>query len=135
VALESRLAVPVAAPPIVPLGACLLRFPDRWFWGQIAPDQPHEPLHSILICGPAARPTPRDEYTLIALFGVHEYRDGVSQVSLTVPVAEFVAAYAELRRPPFAPLMDGGDRMGFRSIATPAELLYLTHVALAVTGG
>ena len=131
--LEPRLVKEVAAPPTVPHGACLLRFPDRWFWGQIAPDHPHEPLHSIMISGPEATPTPRDEYTLVALFGLHEHREGVSEVALTATAGEFVAAFGEMRDPPYAPLMDGGERAGFKSIASPAELLHLAHVALALT--
>jgi len=38
------------------------------------------------------------------------------------------------RTPPLGPLMDAGASRGYRSVANPAELLTLTHLALLAAG-
>lgn len=134
-ALEPRLGTSPGDVPAVPDGACYLQFPERWCWTQVHPDQPHEPLDGIFAVGPATTPHERDEITVLAVAGLRAGRDGFSQIAIFATPPELLAAQALIRRPPLAPLMDGGERAGFRSIATHAELLHVTHVALAVTVG
>jgi hypothetical protein len=134
-ALDAGLGTAPRRFPAVPKGACYLQLPERWFWMQVHEGGPHEPLDGIVVAGPAHPPQDRDEISVLAAAGLRADRDGFTQVALTATPQEFSAAAGELRQPPFAPLMDGGERAGFRSIASPAELLHVAHVALLVAVG
>lgn len=111
----------------VPHGACYVQLPERRYWSQIAAGQPHEPLDGMFV----AESNEGREITVVAVLGLRADRGGFSEVSVTVTPVEFEAAARELRTPAFAPLMEGGDRAGFKSVATTAELLHLTRLALA----
>ena len=112
--------------PQVPGGACYIQLPDQRWWAQRAPDQPHEPMDGLfLITAPRG-----DEVTVLAVLGLRAGRDGLTQICVHAQPGDFVAARAMRREPPFAPLMDGGDAAGFRSVGTAAELLTLAHLAL-----
>lgn len=128
-ALEPRLAAdPPAAFPAVPAGACYLQLPERWIWARVADDEPYEPVDGILVAEAPAG----DELTIVAVLGVHPDRGGFSQVSLTVPANDVLAARHEMRTPRFAPAMPGGEAAGLRSIVAVSELLVLMHLALAL---
>lgn len=116
----------VAGPPSVPLGACYLRLPERWFWAQIDPAEPHEPLDGVFVVeGARGR-----EITLLAVLGLRPERPGFSQISLTAAPGDFVTAAAGARTPPFASTLDGGVAADLRSVTTSAELLHLAALAL-----
>lgn len=105
--------------------ALYLQLPEQWFWTQIDEAAPHEPIDGIFVAT-----SPRREITLVAPLGVRGDRAGFSQVSIAATLEELWNA-RELRRvPPFAPVIEGGDRAGMRSIVTTAELLDLAAVAL-----
>jgi hypothetical protein len=131
-ALDAALAAPPPADaPRIPRGACYVQLPPSWFWAKATDDGAHEPLDGcFLIAGPRG-----DEITLLAVVGLRPERGGFTQITLHVAPGDFLEAGRARRDPPFAPLMDGGAAAGFRSIATPAELLTLAHLALAVGGG
>jgi hypothetical protein len=74
-----------------------------------------------------------DEITVVAILGLRPGRDGFTQIALHLPPGDFVAAGSARREPPFGPLMEGGDVAGFRSVATPGELLQLVSLALAAS--
>ena len=113
-------------PPSVPHGACYLRLPERWFWAQIDPAEPHEPLDGLFIVeGAQGR-----EIALLAVLGLRQERPGFSQISLTAAPEDFMAATVSARTPPFAPTLDGGDAADLRSVTTSAELLHLAALAL-----
>jgi hypothetical protein len=125
----ARLA-PAAAPPI-PGGACYVQLPTPWFWAQGDDAGPHEPLDGMF-----AVASPRgDEVAVLAMLGVRPERGGFTQVTVRARPADFAAAGAVRREPPFAPLMEGGATAGFRSVASGGELLTLLHLALLSTGG
>jgi hypothetical protein len=113
--------------PTVPHGACYLQLPERIFWARIADTAAPEPLDGVfLVAGPAGA-----ELTVLAVLGLRPDRDGFSQLVVTAPAADFSHAREAARRPLFAPVLDGGDRAGLRSLVSEAELLYLAHLALA----
>ena len=117
--------------PGVPRGACYLRLPERRMWAQIAPDAPHEPLDGLF-----AVSGPEDvEVTLLAVLGLWADRDGFSQIAVTAPREDFRRAAEARREPLFAPLMEGGERAGLRSITTEGELLDLARLALKSATG
>lgn len=107
-------------------GPCYLQLPEQRFWAQIDSGAPHEPLDGCFVA------MSRDglQVVVVAVLGLRRGRGGFSQVSLTVTQDELVAARAITRSPPFAPLMEGGVEAGFHSVASKAELLLLTQLAL-----
>jgi hypothetical protein len=114
------------APPSVPHGACYLQLPERWFWAQIDPDEPHEPVDGLFaVEGRLGR-----EISFLAVLGLRPDRPGFSQISLTAVPGDFVAAAGSARTPPFASTLDGGVAADLRSIITSAELLHLAALAL-----
>lgn len=131
-ALEPALAAdPGAHSPVVPAGACYLQLPHQWFWGQVAPEQPHEPLDGAFV----AAGSRGDALTVVAVLGLRPERQGFSQVSLTAHPDDLRAAAVLARPERFAPAVEGGDRAGFRSVTSAAELLLLVQLALVHGAG
>jgi len=115
-----------SARPDVPGGACYLQLPERWFWAQIDPESPHEPLDGIYVVeGSLDR-----EIALLAVLGLRQDRPGFSQISLAAPPEDFPAASASARTPLFASTLEGGDAADLRSITTSAELMHLALLSL-----
>ncbi|NIM49222.1 MAG: hypothetical protein GTN62_04680 [Gemmatimonadales bacterium] len=129
--LEEALASErTGSAPSVPGGACYLRFPERWCWAQIGPAEPHEPLDGLFL---AASPDNR-EITIVAVLGLRSDRPGFSQVTVTAAPEDFAAARQEARTPLFAPVLDGGEAAGLKSVVTTAEVLQLAEMGLAAVG-
>lgn len=129
--LEPALVGPAPErPPVPPRGVCYLDLPGRWIWAQVEPAAAHEPLDGIFV---AAEPT-GVELTVLAVLGAHERRSGFSQISALAHRRDFTEAEHLVRPARFAPTMDGGAQAGFRSVASVAELLLLTHLALDRAG-
>lgn len=125
--LEPALSVLTPAePPRIPGKACYLQLPPAWFWARATDDGAHEPLDGCFVIEGSRG----DEITIVAVLGLRRERGGFTQVTLHVAPGDFAAARALRRDPPFAPLMEGGAAAGFRSLATPAELLTLVHLAV-----
>jgi hypothetical protein len=118
--------LPPPTTPTVPNNACYLRLPPHWVWAQATEGGPHEPLDGMFV----VRSRNGDVTTVVAILGLRAERGGFTQVSVRASPAEFAAARALRRTPPFAPLMDAGATRGYRSVMNPAELLTLTHLAL-----
>lgn len=112
--------------PAVPHGACYLQLPERWCWAQVAPDAPHEPLDGLF----AVATRGRDEVTVVAVLGLRPDRPGFSEVTVVARQADVAAARAQARTPPLAPVIDGGDSAGLKSVVTEGEVLHLTALAL-----
>jgi hypothetical protein len=116
--------------PVIPQNACYLQLPAHWIWAQATEDGPHEPLDGVF-----AVASPRgDVTTVVAILGWRAERGGFTQVTVQAGAADFAAARTMRRTPPFGPLMDAGASRGYRSVANPAELLALTHLALLAGG-
>lgn len=125
--LEPCLRDRPAAAFDVPGGACYVQLPATWFWATRAADAPHEPLDGMFV----VRSPRGDEITVVGVLGLRPDRHGFTQVTVHARPTDVAAAHGMQRDPPFAPRMDGGERAGFRSVATAAELLALAHLALA----
>ncbi len=113
--------------PTVPHGACYLQLPERTFWARIADTAAPEPLDGVFLVAGAAGA----EITVLAVLGLRPDREGFSQLAVTAPAADFPRAREAARRPLFAPVLEGGDRAGIKSLVSEAELLHLAHLALA----
>jgi hypothetical protein len=125
--LEAAMQRPVPSEiPEIPHGVCYLRLPERWFWAQIDPAEPHEPLDGCFV----VRGRPGREVLVLAVLGLREDRPGFSQVTVAAQPEDLPVAHEELRAPIFASMLDGGDAAGLRSVGTAAELLHLVHLAL-----
>lgn len=128
--LEKLLTAGTSHRPVaVPEDACYLQLPERVVWAQIGPDQPHEPMDGLfVVAGPAGR-----ERTVVAVLGLRPERGGFSQITVIATPEDLAAAPDEARRPPFAPVLAGGERMGLKSVTSPAELLLLAALATGRT--
>jgi hypothetical protein len=117
----------VDRPPIVPHGACYLKLPERLFWARIDTDSPHEPLDGLF----AVIDPEGTEATVLGVLGLRPERGGFSQLAVSVAVPDWERAAETVRRPLFAPVMEGGDRAKVYSLISEGELLYLAHLALS----
>jgi hypothetical protein len=116
-----------AGPPEVPHGACYLQLPERLFWARIDDTTAPEPLDGLFLAtGAGTR-----EITVLAVLGLRPERGGFSQIAVTVPPEDLACAGDVVRRPLFAPVLEGGDRAGVKSLVSEAELLHLAKLALA----
>ncbi|MBI2401658.1 MAG: hypothetical protein HYV20_02745 [Gemmatimonadetes bacterium] len=120
----------VGATPNVPHRACYLQLPERLFWARISDAAPPEPLDGLFLATGAGD----REITVLAVLGLRPERGGFSQIAITVPPEDLARAQDFVRRPPFAPVLEGGERAGVKSLVSDAELLHLTHLALAEVG-
>ena len=71
------------------------------------------------------------ELLVLAVLGLRPEREGFSQIAVAAPPEEVAGAARLARRPPFAPVLEGGERAGMKSLVSEAELLHLAHLALA----
>jgi hypothetical protein len=127
-AFEHALAGEPAPPPLpAGLAPCYVQLPERWFWARITEAATPEPLDGVFAIETAGA----RELLVLAVLGLRPERDGFSQVVVTAPPADVAGAAALVRRPLFAPVLAGGERAAMKSIVSEAELLYLTHLALA----
>jgi hypothetical protein len=109
--------------------ASYFRLPQHRFWGQVSADAPHEPMDGFFLVTAGRRGL---EWLIVAILGFRPDRGGFSQVSVTALAHDLLTARS-LRQPAFAPVMDGGDLAGFRSVTSVGELLLLARLALVST--
>jgi hypothetical protein len=122
--------IPPPNVPPIPQHACYLQLPAHWIWAQATDDGPHEPLDGVF----AVASLRGEVTTVVAVLGLRAERGGFTQVTVRAGPGEFEAARTLRRSPPLGPLMDAGASRGYRSVANPAELLTLTHLALLAAG-
>jgi hypothetical protein len=130
--LERVAETAADVPPRLPHGisACYLQMPERVFWASIAQEFPPEPLDGVFVAATAER----SELVVLAILGLRLEREGFSQITLDAVPGDFERARDLVRRPLFAPVLQGGERAGVKSLVSEAELLYLTSLALTVVG-
>jgi len=116
--------------------ACYLQFPAQRIWARVGPDMPYEPADGCFV---AVRDGASDDagahLRVLLVLGLREERPGISLVS---HVATFdPRAAADRGRAPwregtaaFSNAIPGGERMGYRTIATMSELEALVLRAL-----
>jgi hypothetical protein len=92
-------------------------------WGRLSEDAPFEPLDGWFAVSSGAG------LRLVACFGVHPERPGVSVATVDGPRP--AATSRADGTPLFAPTMSGGDLAGLHAISGPEELLLLGYRALA----
>lgn len=114
----------LAAPP-----ACYLQFPHQLFWARVGADQPFEPVDGCFVVVDDTAPAPQSGAHLRAqlVLGVRTDRPGVSLMSYRTdldPYAVSRLARAPWREEgdPFANAIPGGERKGYRTLATTSEL-------------
>jgi len=119
---EAATRALVLAPPAQskgpPQGTRYVQLGPRIFWAQLDPDAAFEPLDGFF----AIRLDPAT-LRLVACFGVHERRPGVSIV--TVQGSPPVMARRQDGTRLFAPTMPGGDAAHLHAVNEPDELLLL----------
>ncbi len=124
-ALERAIERAPAPPPAVPPETRYLQLPERWFWGQIDPASPHEPLDGVFVAsGRMGR-----ELTVLAVLGLRADRAGFSQATVRATADDLRLANQQHRTPPFAPAIEGGRAADLRSVVSAAEVLALAGLA------
>jgi hypothetical protein len=127
-ALEPPAAGTAANPPLpATIAPCYVQLPEHWVWARIGETAPPEPLDGVFVAETAGG----RELVVLAILGLRPEREGFSQIAVTVPRDDVAAAAHLVRRPLFAPVLEGGERAGMKSLVSDAELLHLTHLALA----
>ena len=119
---ERLVARPAPAAP--PPGVGYLQLPERLVWGAPAPGAAHEPLDGLFVAATAER------VRILAVLGFRPERDGFTTVEASSPLPPPRAAAREDGTAPFATVLPGGERMGFFSVTSEAELVELALLAL-----
>ncbi|MEJ7810374.1 MAG: hypothetical protein WKG32_08165 [Gemmatimonadaceae bacterium] len=123
----------LAGPP-----ACYFQFPYLRLWSRVSPDAPFEPVDGCFVVVDDTEPAPDAGAHLRALLvlGLRPDRPGISLVSYRTDLDPTRAA-ALGERPrregaePFANAIPGGERQGYRTLATTSELEALLIRAMA----
>lgn len=129
-ALEAALADPGAlrGPPAAP-GIRYVQLPERAVWAAANTGEPHEPLDGCYVLHTASA------VSVLAILGFRPERGGFT----TVEASANLPLRAPGPRPdgsaPFATVLPAGERMGFRSVVSPDELVALALLALAKAEG
>jgi hypothetical protein len=114
----------LAAPP-----ACYLQFPYQRLWARVAAEAPYEPLDGIfaVVAETEQRADAGAHLRAQMVLGLRDDRPGVSLVSYRDDIDPAKAA-ARAEHPwraegvPYANAIPGGERMGYRTLATTSEL-------------
>ena len=108
--------------PRAPGRASYLQLPSHLYWAQLEPDAPHEPLDGFFVHphGHGIR--------ALGIFGLHPERPGFTVAEVSGPRPAELPRRAD-GSAPFAPLMEGGQAAGLRSVAGARELLALAWSA------
>jgi hypothetical protein len=121
-----------AAPP-----ACYLQFPYQKLWARVAADAPYEPLDGVFVvsANTEERADSGVHVRVQMVLGLRPDRPGVSLVSYRDDLDPARVA-ARATRPwraegvAYANAIPGGERMGYRTLATTSELEALVVRAL-----
>jgi hypothetical protein len=126
--VRERLEALLAAPPrstAAPGAAIYLRLPERMVWAEPAPGAAHEPIDGLIVL------PHRDRMSAIALLGVRPGREGFTTAEATAPLPPAPLAPRADGTAPFATTLPAGERMGFRSVTSALELIWLALLAWA----
>jgi hypothetical protein len=113
---------PASSREMAPAGAMYIQVAPRIIWGQLMDGASYEPLD-----GWFAMPG-RDRLHVVACFGVHPDRPGLSVLAID---GERPEPFARPDGTPlFAPTMAGGREAGLHAVAGPLEMLLLAWRAV-----
>lgn len=118
---------PTTHPPAVPHGACYLQLPERRFWARIGDATGPEPVDGMFLAAGVGD----GDITVLAVLGLRPERGGFSQIAVAATSEDITRAGDFVRRPLFAPVLEGGERAGVKSLVSEADLLHLAYLALA----
>jgi hypothetical protein len=119
-ALDAALAdqSPLGRPPAAP-GVRYLQLPERAVWAEPNPGEPHEPFDGCFVQLSASA------VTVLAILGFRPERAGFTTVEASAPLPLAPLAPRPDGSPVFTNVLPAGERMGFRSVVSPGELVAL----------
>ncbi len=126
--LSAQLAAALA-PPVPAPGTCYLQLPERLVWAAPSAGAAHEPLDGLFVATTPAR------VQLLAVLGFRPEREGFTTIAATAPLPVPQTPARADGSPPFSTVLPAGERMGFFSITSEAELARLALLALAGAEG
>ena len=121
--LAAALAAP-APPPPAP-GVCYVQLPERLVWAAPFAGAAHEPLDGLW-----AATTP-ERIRVLAVLGFRREREGFTTIDAVAPLPVAAPPRRADGTAPFATALPAGERMGFFSVTSEAELVWLALLALA----
>jgi len=110
-----------AAPP-----ACYVQLPYQRLWARVSDEAAYEPVDGWFAAARTLTPE-RHEIRVLAVLGLRDDRPGISLLAHHAVLEESEIG-PHLARPwraegqPFANAIPGGERMGYRTLATASEL-------------
>jgi len=114
----------LAAPP-----SCYLQFPYQRLWARVSAESPFEPVDGCFVVVDDTEPVPQGgAHTRTQLvLGFRADRPGISLVSYRTDLnphrsAQYANAPWREEGPAFANVLPGGERKGYKSLATTSEL-------------
>jgi hypothetical protein len=126
--LSAQLETPVT-PPVPEPGACYLQLPERLVWAAPSDGTAHEPLDGLFVMATSTR------LQALAVLGFRREREGFTTMEAAAPLPAPSVPIRADGAAPFATVLPGGERMGFYSVTSEAELVSLALLALAVADG
>ena len=126
--LQAALAAP-SRPATSGDTTCYLQLPERLVWAAPAAGAAHEPMDGLFVMTTPAR------LRVLAVLGFRQGRDGFTTVEASAPSLATIAPVRADGAAPFATVLPAGERMGFYSVTSEAELAWLALLALAVADG
>lgn len=123
-ALDRALAdfAPLGRPPAAP-GVTYVQLPERAVWAEPAAGEAHEPLDGCFVALTATH------VRVLAVLGFRADRGGFTVMEAAAPLPLAHPGPRTDGSAPFASALPAGERMGFRSVVTPAELTALAFLA------
>jgi len=98
-------------------------------WAAPAAGASHEPLDGLFVTTTPSR------LQVLAVLGFRREREGFTTIEAAAPLPAASAPVRADGSAPFATVLAAGERMGFYSVTSAAELTSLALLALAVTDG
>ncbi len=131
VAPPPSLPPATAAPAVASPPVSYVQLPERLVWAAPAPGGPHEPMDGAFVVLAPRR------LRVLAVLGFRPERQGFSTIEAEAPLPPLPSPppVRDDGTAPFATVLPAGERMGYFSVTTEAELALLALLALAATAG
>ena len=125
---RDRLSQVLAAPPppsVSEAGAWYVQLPERLVWAAPGTGAAHEPFDGMFVTATPQR------VEVLAVLGFRPERDGFTTMRASVPLPLPAPPARADGSTAFATMLPAGERMGFHSVTSVAELAWLALLALA----